>query len=358
MPGIPKPREDELPAGPRRHEHWLLVGELHVLYRRCGAPGVAQISRSVTTNEELPDSISPQGVSDMLHGKSVPRWSKLEVVVTALASMVRLHPLPDPAGEVLRFHELWAAANGASEAEGPERTLISAHHPPTFIAVQNTSVSGLVAVNDRFAVAPPMTRTSCLPIYLVVGVGQGGVADTQGVIDGLRLIHSRIALSPRFSETAHLSILVCSKPPRVQLELTWMDSLVELPDMTFTGDLDYAAGFETLNERISRDLPALRNLGLAVLRPVVIVAATDPPADEGWREAFERLVNPRSRYRVHVIGVGVDASADFIRSISTRGFQITDNAMEWVVEIDNAFDDLVTSVSAASVQTLWQLDVE
>lgn len=95
------PDESTLPGGSHRN---LLVA-LHLLYRRAGFPGIKSISDASVHLGDNCDVISHQGVSNILAGKSTPRWSKLEALVLVLAS--RDVTRPEPRVIAREFHGLW-----------------------------------------------------------------------------------------------------------------------------------------------------------------------------------------------------------------------------------------------------------
>ena len=107
MVGIELPGEDRLPIGPVRN----LVEALHGVYRGAGRPGLRRIAKAITEGD-FRDTVSHEAVSDMLNGKSVPRWSKLECVVRQLA--VWNSPRLDPDSTAARFLRLWEAATGTT----------------------------------------------------------------------------------------------------------------------------------------------------------------------------------------------------------------------------------------------------
>ncbi|MEW2297189.1 HNH endonuclease signature motif containing protein [Streptomyces sp. NPDC006743] len=95
------PSEDALPSGPHRS----LLTNLHDLYRRAGFPGIKSISNASTRLNDNCDIISHQGVSNILSGKSIPRWSKLESLVIVLASLDVNRPEPRKVAQ--EFQSLW-----------------------------------------------------------------------------------------------------------------------------------------------------------------------------------------------------------------------------------------------------------
>jgi hypothetical protein len=111
MVGVPLPTTDMLPPGPHRD----LVEAVHELYRQAGLPGTREISRESRDRQDLIDTISHEGVSAILRGQGVPRWSKVECLVRILAA--RAVGRPDEDATVQRFHKLWSAAAGVEPAK-------------------------------------------------------------------------------------------------------------------------------------------------------------------------------------------------------------------------------------------------
>lgn len=111
---IPMPDEGQVPVGPHRD----LLLELHDLYKQAGQPGARRISESVR-EAELKDLVSHQTVSSMLKGDNVPRWTKLEAVVTVLARWSVEQP--DVRATVKKMHRLWMPTQSPSPLETTSR---------------------------------------------------------------------------------------------------------------------------------------------------------------------------------------------------------------------------------------------
>ena len=100
------PDEGRLPRGPRRD----LVAALHELYVLAGKPPCRQISAHIRKRDDLPGTLSHEGVSAVLRGTGgVPRWLNLKSLVHALVdfSITDL----DVVAQVERIHKLWSAAD-------------------------------------------------------------------------------------------------------------------------------------------------------------------------------------------------------------------------------------------------------
>jgi hypothetical protein len=132
--GIRMPDEQRLPPGPRR----TLVIALHDLYELAGKPAARHISALIRDRDDLPGTLSHEGVSAVLRGAGgVPRWQNLESLVRVLAEHQRVGEA-DVEAMIHRIHALWRVADGSSlsRKDGPavapvpqnERHLPESHH--------------------------------------------------------------------------------------------------------------------------------------------------------------------------------------------------------------------------------------
>jgi hypothetical protein len=104
------PNEERLPAGARRD----LVAALHDLYALAGKPAARTISTCIRDRDDLPGTLSHEGVSAVLRGSGgVPRWPNLESLVRVLVDQQRISEV-DVEAEIRRIHNLWRLADGAS----------------------------------------------------------------------------------------------------------------------------------------------------------------------------------------------------------------------------------------------------
>lgn len=142
------PDEGQVPVG--RHRDLLL--ELHDLYKQAGQPGARRISESVR-EAELKDLVSHQTVSSMLKGDNIPRWTKLEAVVTVLAQWSVEQP--DVRATVKKMHRLWMSTQSpvtSRNDESPEFMLASHDHRAD---QAETAANGLsfVSTLERWGIA-------------------------------------------------------------------------------------------------------------------------------------------------------------------------------------------------------------
>jgi hypothetical protein len=107
--GIAMPDEERLPPGPRRD----LVAALHELYELAGRPATRTLSAAIRDRNDLPGTLSHEGVSAVLRGVGgCPRWPNLVSLVGVLVDGAVSKR--DLEVEVLRIHALWCLANGGA----------------------------------------------------------------------------------------------------------------------------------------------------------------------------------------------------------------------------------------------------
>ncbi len=116
MTGIRMPDEQRLPAGPKRE----LVSALHDLYELAGKPAARTISTCIRERDDLPGTLSHEGVSSVLRGAAVPRWNNLESLVRILVERRRVGE-SDVEAIVIEIHGLWRIADGDPSISRPHR---------------------------------------------------------------------------------------------------------------------------------------------------------------------------------------------------------------------------------------------
>lgn len=102
------PDEQQLPPGPRRD----LAIALHKLYALAGKPAARTISAWIKDRDDLPGTLSHEGVSAMLRGPGTPRWANLESLVRVLVEQQRVGTTADIDIVVTHVHTLWFIADG------------------------------------------------------------------------------------------------------------------------------------------------------------------------------------------------------------------------------------------------------
>lgn len=117
MVGIPLPDDGVLPPGPRRE----LVVALHELYDLAGKPSTRKLSAHIRARDDLPGTLSHEGVSAVLRGSSgLARWLNLESLVRVLCDSAVV-PM-NIESEVAYIHSLWRAAAATEPSKVPNGT--------------------------------------------------------------------------------------------------------------------------------------------------------------------------------------------------------------------------------------------
>ncbi|RSS75538.1 hypothetical protein EF918_24075 [Streptomyces sp. WAC06614] len=141
------PSELEIPPGPHRN----LLAALHDLYRLAGFPSTRKISEAIARSEFARDSMSHQTVANILTGRRVPRWLKVEALVDALFTLARRETILH---EVDRFRSLWLSMHHPeAERPDPKLTPTAASSPH---ATESTKASELVEPGPTQACPPPL----------------------------------------------------------------------------------------------------------------------------------------------------------------------------------------------------------
>lgn len=87
--------------------HEELVEALQELHRATGLLSYRKISSLIKDRDDLPDSVSHEGVRTALKGERKPRWETVRSIVVVMAEQCT--PPRDPQSEVARFLPLWRA---------------------------------------------------------------------------------------------------------------------------------------------------------------------------------------------------------------------------------------------------------
>jgi hypothetical protein len=147
MVGIRMPSEQELPPGPRRD----LAVALFDLYELAGKPPVRVISTWIQEDDgdDLPGTLSHEGVSSALRVAAMPRWLNLESLVRVLVKKRRVG-LSDADATVAHILTLWRIADGGIPPEPSEDSKLQPEpHEQGIIARLTHPRLGTVEFLDR-----------------------------------------------------------------------------------------------------------------------------------------------------------------------------------------------------------------
>lgn len=163
-------------------------------------------------------------------------------------------------------------------------------------------------------------KTKCLPTYLLLDTS-GTMKPHEELLNAtLDHVHTSLVSSPRVAEFAHISIVTFNTDPHLVLEMTDIDEVHALPRLTCAGKTNFGAAFDLVRRRIDVDVPALRAIGKAVLRPAVFLLTDGRPSDrETWAVHFANLTDRNWSRRPHVLTFGFgDATVESLRGMATK----------------------------------------
>jgi uncharacterized protein YegL len=204
-----------------------------------------------------------------------------------------------------------------------------------------------------------LSRQKCLPTYLVIDVSGSMIPHQRALNDTLGRLHTALVNSPRVSEFANISLVAFASQPWVVLEMTDMEYVPGMPQITCGGGTDYAAAFDLVRQRIEVDVPNLTAQNKAVLRPCVFFLTDGAPFDNGWQAAFQRLTDKAWKRHPHVITYGFgDASELVLSKVATRAAFVAEGGADQDEALARAINGLLNSLVASARTEEMQIPVE
>jgi uncharacterized protein YegL len=206
------------------------------------------------------------------------------------------------------------------------------------------------------AIAGAMTKTKCLPTYLVLDTSHSMKAHEKDLNEALRELHRTVKASPRVGDFAHLSIISFNTDPHLVLELRDIGDVEALPMLGCSGTTDNGKAFDLVRAQIEADRPGLLATGRPILRPTVFIMTDGAPMDDekAWTAAFARLTDPAWTWHPHVVSYGFGTtSADTLKRIQTAAAFQAVPGISQSEALGSLFVNLLnTLVSSADGQTL------
>jgi uncharacterized protein YegL len=196
---------------------------------------------------------------------------------------------------------------------------------------------------------PDSFQQKCLPTYLVIDVSSS-MQPYQAILNRtLEKLHAELVGSPRVSEFAQISIIAFSTNPWVVIDMTDLENVPVMPEVSCQGRTSYGEAFDLVRQCIDRDLPALKAQGLATFRPAVFFITDGAPTDPGWEVAFDRLVDRNWSRHPHVIAYGCgEAVEGVLARIGTKAAFTADGGTGQEEALASAISSLVNSLVASA----------
>ena len=171
---------------------------------------------------------------------------------------------------------------------------------------------------------PYQTKVNCLPTYILLDTSSSMRPVEDMLNETLEKLYDELIMSPRIADFAYVSLISFNTSAHVVLEMTDIQNITALPQLTCGGVTNFGEAFRLLRSRIEQDVPMLDAAGRAVLRPVAFVLTDGQPTDaEGritqeWRTEYRHLVDPAWRRHPNVVPFGFGgATADVLKEMST-----------------------------------------
>jgi uncharacterized protein YegL len=187
------------------------------------------------------------------------------------------------------------------------------------------------------------------PFYIICDVSKSmGGERIDSVNSGLPFIHREIISDPVVSEKARLGVISFSTEARVELSLSKLADVREMPVLHAGGQTNFATAFQLAAETIRIDVERLKEEGFSVLRPCVYFITDGRPGD-GWKKARDQWVDKSvNKYAPNVICFGVaDADEETLKRLTTRFTFMANRG----TSAANALREVMRSITASVVST-------
>jgi uncharacterized protein YegL/tetratricopeptide (TPR) repeat protein len=144
------------------------------------------------------------------------------------------------------------------------------------------------------------------PVYVTMDVSASVEMRIAELNSELHAMVHVLASEPSVGSSVHLSVISFSDSAHVEVPLTRVADVSDLPQLSARGGTSYGPAFSLLREQIKHDVHSLRHRGFVVRRPLIFFISDGEPTDWGWREPLQALMDA---YRPNVIAVGYDSAA-------------------------------------------------
>jgi uncharacterized protein YegL len=140
----------------------------------------------------------------------------------------------------------------------------------------------------------------------------------------IEALYDALITSPRISDFAYVSIISFNTEAEAVMQMTDLQSMTALPQVSCGGVTYFNAAIALLRERIDQDVPQLKSSGRQVLRPVAFLLTDGVPTDrqgvrsEEWRADYQALVSKSYGNHPNVVPFGYgQASPQFLQEVAT-----------------------------------------
>ena len=164
---------------------------------------------------------------------------------------------------------------------------------------------------------------ACLPVYILIDTS-ASMRKVEGVLNSsIESLYDQLVTSRRISDFAKVCIISYNTRAEVILEMTDIQLMTALPDLSCGGVTNFVEAIRLLRERIDIDVPALKQ-NHEVHRPVAFLLTDGCPTDkqghpsDAWRPDFAALTDRSYGPHPNVVPFGYgDATAQMVAELAT-----------------------------------------
>ncbi|MEY9862944.1 uncharacterized protein YegL [Catenulispora sp. GAS73] len=199
-------------------------------------------------------------------------------------------------------------------------------------------------------------KQKCLPTYIVIDASTSMTPHQTTLNNTLAKLHGTLAMSPRVSEFAHISVIAFSTNAHLVIPMTEMDQIPGLPDIVCNGETRYGEAFDLVRSQIDIDVDNLVAQQRAVLRPAVFFLTDGAPTDKSWEQSFRHLVDRSWKRRPHVITYGFGgAPSNVMAKVSTKAAFVAEGGIDQEAALAEAINSLLNSLVQSSLAETMQI---
>lgn len=200
--------------------------------------------------------------------------------------------------------------------------------------------------------------SDCLPTYVVIDASSS-MKPHEAVLNAtLSRLHYNLAVNPRISEFARVSVVAFSTDVHVVIPMSDMEQVPAMPEVICGGRTEYGKAFDRLRQCIEQDVQDLRAQGFGVLRPTVFFLTDGAPTDARWNSSFRDLVQESWPRRPHVIAYGFgSANRSVLEQVATKALFLA-NGSDTESALSGAISNLLNTLIASSQSGTMQISTE
>ena len=191
-------------------------------------------------------------------------------------------------------------------------------------------------------------KSLCLPTYVVIDASSS-MRPHEAVLNAtLSRLHYQLAINPRVSEFAQVSVIAFSTDVHVVIPMSDMEQVPTMPEVICGGWTDYGKVFDRLRQCIDQDVRTLKAQGHNVLRPTIFFLTDGEPTDAQWQNSYQLLVDPSWPRRPHVIAYGFGgAKRVVLEKVATKALFLA-NGSDTETALSQAISTLLNTLIVSS----------